>query len=246
MSRLRVDEIREVGWRLALEGVDESTASRVSEWAGSCREFLSRTPAVVVDLAVQPILELRTIGLELLQEASLTPALACRLAESGAPDVVAECTRYLGTLEPGSAQATEAVLLLCDSAVQEVRGAGLEYLHTHEEKTISEKVLAALAGSAHDDVRLVVATYLLDPAWDGFDSSGFDRSVLCRVRGGSKVKALIKKRVERTGVMASEVLLVLARGINRSDADWAMGLLSLRAITDEVIPGIIMCEESEG
>jgi hypothetical protein len=285
-----LDEIREVGWRLALEGVDESTASRVSKWAGSCREaeagikpeipsddeddlmnmlldivtqvvddsaephtevgpcreFLLRTPSVAVELAAQPILELRTIGLELLQEASLTPALACRLAESGAPDVLVECTRYLGTLEPGSPEATETVLLLCGSGEEEARGAGLEYLHTHEENTISGKVLAALAGSVHDDVRLVVATYLLDPTWDGFDSSGFDRSALCRVRGGGKVKALVKARVERTGGIAPEVLLDLARGKNRSDADWALELLSKRAIAGETIPQVVVCEEPQG
>ena len=292
-----LDEIREVGWRLALEAVDESTASRVSKWAGSCREaeagiepekpsvdeddltvdeddlmnmlldivtqvfddsaephtevgpcreFLLRTPSVAVELAAQPILELRTIGLELLQEASLTPALACRLAESGAPDVLVVCTRYLGTLEPGSPEATETVLLLCGSSVEEARGAGLEYLHAHEENTISEKVLAALAGSVHDDVRLVVATYLSDPTWDGFDSSGFDRSVLCRVRGGGRVKALVKARVERTSGIAPEVLLELARGKNRSDADWALELLSKRAIAGETIPQVVVCEEPQG
>ena len=104
----------------------------------------------------------------------------------------------------------------------------------------TDALFARLCESPHHEICEELARRLAEQPELALDTMAFDRAVLLQLRGGRAAKDLVRERVDRDESLPADVLLAVARGPNRSDADWAMSMLARRAIGGEDIPEFVV------
>jgi hypothetical protein len=206
-------------------------------WIRSHESRFERDSAPLLAAATSALPPLRAWGLARVREVGMDLPFALRLVESGLPEAVEAGGHWFAAIPPGDEGELEAILALCDSPEREARAFGRELLRQRDSLP-REEALRRLAEHGDPVTQEFVAGALLERPELARDLADFERQVLRERDRARRAKERVKERQARDGAPDAALLLDLARGRTRRDAEWALEQLARMVAEGEEIDGI--------
>ncbi|MFA8450357.1 MAG: hypothetical protein ACEPOW_06665 [Bacteroidales bacterium] len=208
----------------------------IMEWIGNIKGDKLKQEDTLFTIASHKQKNIREKGWEVIHQSNQQIPFILRLAEYGAPEVTKLASKWFRSIPKQGELETEMILALCDSPEKEVRNLGLEIIE--ERKHLldykNENILQCLAEHPDTYVQERVAESIEENPNNPKFAKDFDKVVLRQRNKARKAKESIKRRLSKGLDFDKEVLLELARGSNKKDAEWAIIQLSKLALMDQV------------
>ena len=216
-----------------------------TEWLAARGAAITEQADLLVLVAGHALASVRAHALGALAAAPLTTSQLLRAAESGHADVGAAVAARLNALQGD--ELNESLAAMLDSPVERVRALAIARLREAPSLSATAAVAPALLSSPHRDVEAWALAQLEDSALGADqDPTRLQELVMTRLRGGASLRAAVRARVERGAAISTSLLLRIARGPHRVDAEWAAALLVERALSGQSVPAIQLLDSEVG
>ena len=212
------------------------------EWLLKHQNLFKEDAGLFYQLCTHKLPQLRTWALQQIDKWDIDLPFALRLMESGLPESTTIAQNYFTQIEKSTIKEFEAILALCDSPQKPVRDFGLSYLKARKDQLLmqEEEIWVYLSEHADSTIQEAVAAALLDKAADQPFVERFDQEMLRMKNRSRPAKEKVKTRLATSLAVSPAVLLELANGKNKKDAEWAILQLTKMSLAGENIEGFTL------
>ncbi|WP_196893990.1 hypothetical protein [Aureivirga marina] len=207
------------------------------KWIQKNKAFIQRNENTLFKITIHKSPKIRSYGYELMREEQPEINLLLRLAESGIPEVLDFTMELFESVKPNSPNEVHTILALCDSPNLEVRERGFAMVENRKETLdySESNLLDCLAEHPDVFIQQKVAEAMLEAEENTpmKFAKTFDKQVMRQKNMGRKTKELVKNRLESSSDLDADMLLELANGKDKKDAEWAILQLTKMALVDE-------------
>ena len=190
--------------------------------------------------AVHQLPKIRTWGLAKIDNATMEMPFGLSLLESAMPPAIEKAKAFFEEKTKDKAHAFEYILALCDSPEEVARTFGIQLMQNRKEQLKTPRALECLSEHSDPTIQAFVAAQLQRTPTNRPFEKTFDKSVLRTKNSSRSAKELIKNRLENNLEIDNQVLLELARGKNKKDAEWAVIQLTKKVLKGEEIPEFVL------
>ncbi|BDD09076.1 hypothetical protein FUAX_15080 [Fulvitalea axinellae] len=210
------------------------------DWIDSKYTSIISDQEKLFKISIHPLPNVRDRGWTLVLASQPEVPFMLRMAECGVPEVFRKATEWFGKLPKGDSKESHAILALCDSPKQDVRGFGMDLIGERKEALnySDSELLPCLSEHPDAYVQEKVALAMEELAETPVFAGTFDRQVLRQKNVARKAKESVKRRLEARLDMDPTLLLELANGRDKQDAEWAVLQLTKLAVADKVDPEV--------
>jgi hypothetical protein len=213
-----------------------ATGELLLRWAIAHERRFERDSSLLLAAATASLRQMREWGLARVRALGMDLPFALRLMESGLPEAAAAGQEWFTAIPPGGEGELEALLALCDSPDRQTRAFGREL--AWERETISrEEILRRLAEHVDPVTQEWVARALRERPELASELASFEGQVLRTRDRARRAKEQVKARRQNDPTPDIPLLLELARGRTRRDAEWALEQLARLAADGHAIEG---------